>query len=311
MILSVSRRTDIPRFYFDWFLNRLTEGYALVRNPMNFHQVSRITLSPDVVDCIVFWTKNPKPMLEKLDRIAAYPYYVQFTVNPYGREIEGNLPAKNELTDTFKRLSEQLGPERTVWRYSPVLINETYTEAFHVDFFSMLAERLSGYTEQCKLSFIDLYAKIKKRMAALGVGEIPQEQKNRLAQQLFKIAAGQGIAVSACGTIDLAAAGVPPAKCIDDALISRITGYPFHLKKDPGQRGDCYCVSSVDIGAYDTCGNGCAYCYANDSGQAVTRNCKQYDPASPLLCGSLMQGDKVTERAVKSWKEKQTQMRLF
>lgn len=148
-------------------------------------------------------------------------------------------------------------------------------------------------------------------MAALGVGEIPQEQKNRLAQQFFKIAAGQGIAVSACGTIDLAAAGVPPAKCIDDALISRITGYPFHLKKDPGQRGDCYCVSSVDIGAYDTCGNGCAYCYANDSGQAVTRNCKQYDPASPLLCGSLMQGDKVTERAVKSWKEKQTQMRLF
>ena len=306
MIVSASRRTDIPRFYFDWFLNRLNDGYALVRNPMNFSQVSRVPLDPEVVDCIVFWTKNPAPMLGKLDGLKGYPYYVQFTLNPYGNEMECALPPKEELFDTFKRLSERIGPERTVWRYSPVLLSEAYTPETHLAFFERAARTLNGYAKQCKLSFLDMYAKIRKRMHAMGVSEAAGEVNVHLAQKFAALGAENGIEVSACGNLDLAAAGIPPAKCIDDALISKITGFRYSLKKDPGQRADCYCVKSVDVGAYDTCANGCQYCYANASESTVRRSMAEYDPRSPMLCGTLLPGDKVTERRVKSDREGQT-----
>lgn len=309
MIISASRRTDIPRFYFEWFLNRLADGFVLVRNPMNYHQVSRVPLSPEVVDCIVFWTKNPEPMLEKLDCLGSYPYYVQFTLNPYGNEMECALPPKERLITTFRRLAEQVGPQRAVWRYSPVLLNEAYTAEAHLEFFTKTAKALQGYTEQCKLSFIDLYPKIRKRMAAHGVSAVAAGEQIALAREFAEIGRRNGIEVSACGTLDLAAAGVPPAKCIDDALISRITGYRYRLKKDPGQRSDCYCVKSVDVGAYDTCGNGCRYCYANVSDETVKKNMESYDPHAPMLCGTLLQGDKVAQRAAKS--DRAGQMSVF
>lgn len=309
MILSVSRRTDVPRFYFDWFLNRLKEGYCMVRNPMNFRQVSKIRLSPEIVDCIVFWTKEPSPMIGRLAQLKSYPYYIQFTINPYAADMESNLPERAQRMDTFRRLSDKIGPQRVVWRYSPVLLNETYTEEYHLNAFARLARELQGYTQQCKLSFVDLYAKIRKTMDSLGVRNIKEEQKNRMARTFFDIAAREGIAVSACGNIDLVKAGIPPAKCIDDRLISRITGCRYHLKKDSGQREDCSCVKSVDIGAYDTCLNGCRYCYANVSMECARQNMQAYDPLSPLLCSELSPQDKVSERALKS--DRQEQMKLF
>lgn len=300
MIISASRRTDIPRFYFDWLLNRLGDGFALVRNPMNFHQVSRALLSPEVVDCIVFWTKNPGPMLGKLDYIKDYPYYVQFTINPYGTEMECALPPKDRLVETFRRLADRTSAQQAVWRYSPVLLSGTYPAEAHLEFFTKTAEALRGYTEQCKLSFIDFYPKIRKRMEAHGVSALTEGKKADLAQQLAEIGRKNGIEVSACGNLDLAAAGIPRAKCIDDALVSRITGWRLRLKRDTGQRDDCYCVKSVDIGAYDTCGNGCRYCYANASDGAVERNRAGYDPAAPMLCGTLLPEDRVAQRTAKS-----------
>lgn len=309
MIVSASRRTDIPRFYFDWFLNRIKDGYALVRNPMNFNQVSRVPLAPDVVDCIVFWTKNPAPMMGRLDELSGYPYYVQFTINPYGSEMECALPPKKELFDTFHRLADRIGPERAVWRFSPVLLNETYTEEKQLAFFEHAAVTLRGYTKQCKLSFLDLYAKIRKQMRVMGVLENAEEINVRLAKEFAVIGKENGIEVAACGNLDIAAAGIPTAKCIDGELISKITGYRYNFKKDPGQRTDCYCAKSVDIGAYDTCGNGCRYCYANASALAVRRNMREYDVHSPMLCGILMPGDKVTERKTKS--DREGQLTLF
>lgn len=308
MIVSASRRTDIPRFYFDWLLNRLGEGFALVRNPMNFHQVSRVPLSPEVVDCIVFWTKNPEPMLEKLDCLKNYSYYVQFTINPYGPEMECTLPLKERLVKTFQRLADQTSARQAVWRYSPVLLSESYPPEAHLEFFTKTAEALRGYTKQCKLSFLDFYPKIKKRMAVHGVSAVPEKEKILLARQLAEIGRKNGIEVSACGNLDLAAAGIPQAKCIDDALISKITGFQYRLKKDPGQRGDCYCVKSMDIGAYDTCGNGCLYCYANVSDDTVKKNMTGYDPHTPMLCGTLLPGDKVTERAAKPGRIRQVSL---
>ena len=300
MFISASRRTDIPRFFYEWFLNRLREGYVLVRNPINPQQVSRIRLDPEVLDAIIFWTKDPAPMLGKLNGLEPYPYYIQFTLNPYGSDVEHSLPPKKELLQTFRQLSEELGPERVVWRYSPVLYTQKYTAGYHLRAFGRLAEKLDGQTRQCKLSFLDLYPKIKKRMREMGVENGNMRQNIELAKQFAAIGKEHGIEVSACGNLDIQAAGIPPAKCIDDRLISKLTGYSYRFKKDPGQRADCYCAASIDIGAYDTCGNGCQYCYANFSQDSVRRSMRSFDVRSPMLCDSVQPGDKVSTRKVVS-----------
>ena len=300
MILSVSRRTDIPAYYFDWFLNRLRAGYVLVRNPINTRQISRVELSPEAVDAIVFWTKNPAPMLGKLHPLDQYPYYIQFTINPYGRDIEANLPDKPQLVETFKHLAGILGRERLVWRFSPVLINEKYTADFMIKSFQRLAAALENHTRRCNFGFLDIYDKIKAPMAALGVIDPPEDMKRRLTDACSKAARDHGISISLCGHPDPGSLGQEPASCIDRRLIERLLGQAAKLKKDPGQRPECRCAQSVDIGAYDTCANGCRYCYANHSTALAQRNLQKYDPNSPLLCGTPGPRDVITSRAMKS-----------
>lgn len=298
MIISASRRTDIPAYYSDWFFRRLREGYALVRNPMNFHQVSRIDLSPEAVDCIVFWTKDPGPMLGRLGELAGYHYYFQFTLNPYGRDVEENVPPKDgRIVDTFRRLSASIGPEKVVWRYDPILFSRNYTPAYHAENFEKLAERLKGYTEKCTISFLDLYPSIKNDMASLGVREADRARQRDTARELSRIASRCGMRMdTCCEEIDLSGLGIGHARCIDGGLIARITGKPVRAAKDRNQRPACGCVPSADIGSYDTCLHGCKYCYACRSRAALQKNRLRYDAASPLLCGSLRPGDKVGER---------------
>jgi len=159
MIISVSRRTDIPAFYSDWFFKRLEEGFVLVRNPMNPQQVSKVSLSKAVVDCFVFWTKNPKSMLEKLPLLAGYDYYFQFTLNPYDQEIEVNLPKKAEIIKTFIELSNLIGKDRVIWRYDPILLTDKITIGDHLEYFNILAGQLGDYTRKCVISFLDQYQK--------------------------------------------------------------------------------------------------------------------------------------------------------
>lgn len=300
MILSVSRRTDIPRFYFDWFLNRLEAGFVLVRNPMNFHQVSRIELSPQTIDFIVFWSKNPAPMLKKLHLLEPYPYYMQFTINAYDKLIEKNLPDKAELLNTFQQFSDLIGAERMIWRYSPVLLTQKYTPDYHIEFFKKLCQALKGYTKKCNLSFIDMYSKIKCRMAELGISEPDFEQKIYLANEFKKIANQNGIALGACGNLDLEAAKIDKSTCIDGNLIAKLIHKEAVIKKDLNQRNDCYCMPSVDIGTYDTCLNGCEYCYANHAFSKAKRNFDKHNPASPLLFGEITSEDKITLRKQES-----------
>jgi len=157
MIISASRRTDIPAFFSEWIINRLKEQYAYVRNPMNIHQVSKINLSPDVVDCIVFWSKNPKPIINKLNALKDYMYYFQFTLNAYDKDFEENLPTLSTRIDTFQTLSNYIGKERVIWRYDPIIINEKYSIDWHIERFKYLTEQLCLYTEKVTISFIDLY----------------------------------------------------------------------------------------------------------------------------------------------------------
>ena len=307
MILSVSRRTDIPYFYADWFYNRIKEGFVCVRNPMNPHQVSRIKLSPEVVDCIVFWTKNPVPMLERLDEIASYHYYFQFTLTGYSRDVEENLPSKKEvLIPAFQSLAEKIGRNRVVWRYDPILFNEVYTPEYHRKAFRQIAEALNGYTDQCVISFVDTYAKNKASMKALGVCELPESELLEFTRELCKTANANGIRVVSCAEqMDLSQCGVEHGSCIDKARIEAILGCSIEVSRDKNQRPECGCVESVDIGTYNTCKAGCKYCYANHSAESVRRNTEKYDIFSPLLCGTITEEDRVTERKVVSLKQGQ------
>lgn len=167
MILSVSRRTDIPNYYPEWFFNRIKEGFVYVRNPMNPRQISRIDISPDVVDCIVFWTKNPEPMLERLNELSDYRYYFQFTLTGYGRDIEPGIPHKKEkMIPVFKDLADRIGKQRVIWRYDPIMFTSTYTPEYHLKAFEQIASALNGYTEKCVISFVDFYSKNKRNLEA-------------------------------------------------------------------------------------------------------------------------------------------------
>lgn len=307
MILSVSRRTDIPNYYPEWFYNRIKEGVVYVRNPMNPRQVSRIDISPEVVDCIVFWTKNPEPMLARLDELSGYTYYFQFTLTGYGTDIEANvLHKKEKIIPTFQRLSDKIGSRNVVWRYDPILFTKTYTPEYHLKAFEQIARALNGYTKRCVISFVDNYAKIKKSMDRLGVYDISEDGKKAFAKKLSEIAGDNGMTVGSCAeSIDLEQCGIEHNSCIDKNLIEDIIGCKLIVEKDKNQRPVCGCVESVDIGTYNTCKNGCKYCYANYSEESVRRNCEIYNPRSPILCGAISEDDKISERMVKSMKDTQ------
>lgn len=307
MILSVSRRTDIPNYYSEWFFNRIKEGFLYVRNPMNVRQVSKIVLSPDVIDCIVFWSKNPEPMLEHLDELKGYDYYFQFTLTGYGQDIEPNVPHKKEkMIAVFQSLSEIVGKNSVVWRYDPILFNERYTKEYHIEAFRQIAAGLNGYTNKCVISFVDLYAKNRKNMNRLHNQELESEEIKSFAKSLSKIAHSNGMDIATCAEkIDLTDCGIVHNSCIDKALIEEIIGCRLEGKKDKNQRGECGCIESIEVGCYNTCRNGCKYCYANYSTESVERNFRCYNANSPLLCSVLKEEDIITERKVKSMKERQ------
>jgi len=296
MILSVSRRTDVPRFYMEWFLQRLREGYADVRNPMNPRRVSRVPLTKETVDAVVFWTKDPKGLLAHGEEIP-FPYYVQFTLNDYGPEVEPNLPTVGERVESFQKLAEKLGPHRVIWRYDPILFNEKCTPEEHLRRFEKLASALRGSTDQVVISFLDLYPKIQKRIAPLKAMELPEEELRLFAGELARLAKANGMRITTCAeTIDLRAQGVEPGCCIDKNRLEQLLERPLKLSKDKNQRPACGCVESVDIGAYNTCLHGCRYCYANGSDALVARTAGQYDVFSTMLCGKVGEEDTVTVR---------------
>lgn len=307
MILSVSRRTDIPNYYSEWFLNRIKEGYLYVRNPMNPYQVSKINLSPDVVDCIVFWTKNPKPLLSRLDELSAYAFYFQFTLTGYDTDIEYNVPhKKNDVIPTFQNLSRKIGSQQVIWRYDPILFTDKYTPEYHLKAFSEIAQELRGYTSKCVISFVDLYAKNQKSMKELHTYFLTESELIAFATKIAQIASDNDMTVASCAEkTDLSFCGIEHNCCIDKALIEQIIGCKIEAGQDKNQRKECGCIESIDVGTYNTCKNGCQYCYANYSAESVAQNVQQYDANAPILCGQITEEDKITERKVKSFQEKQ------
>lgn len=306
MILSVSRRTDIPNYYSEWFYNRIKEGFLYVRNPMNPHQISRIALSPDIVDCMVFWTKNPANMMPGLDMLQDYNYYFQFTLTGYGKDIEPNLPNKRDLIRTFQSLSEQLGNERIIWRYDPILLNRRYGPEYHIKAFNEIATQLNGYTHKVIISFVDLYAKTMRNTEELNVKSLHNNEMIELARNLAEIAKGNHLKIETCAEqIDLAKFGIAHGSCINKGLMEQLIGCKLKGSKDKNQRAICGCFESVEVGTYNTCRSGCRYCYATFNKEQVKASVALYDRNSPLLCGTIDKDDKITERKVTSLKDAQ------
>lgn len=306
LILSASRRTDIIAFYMDWFMNRLKEGYVLVRNPMNYHQVSKIELNPDVIDCIVFWTKNPANILDKLDMISEYKYYFQITINGYSKDIEHNVPSLDLVIESFKKLSKSIGKEKTIWRYDPILLTDKIDIEYHCNRYEEIASKLEGYTDRCVISFVDLYKKTERNMRNLRIKNFDSITMLKIGRRLSEIARRHGFIIETCSEkIDLLSVGIEHGKCIDDKLISKIVGNKIKVNKDKNQRDVCGCVESIDIGAYNTCKHSCLYCYANYSEMAVKNNILNHNPKSPLLIGEREKDDIIYKRDMKSYIDKQ------
>ena len=307
MIISASRRTDISTYYSEWFFNRLREGYVLVRNPMNARQISRISLSPEAVDGIVFWTKNPVPMLSRLGELEPYPYYFQFTLTAYGRDMEPNLPGKNGvLIPAFQELSRMAGRERVVWRYDPIFLSDRYTVEYHCRYFRVLAAKLGEYTEKCTVSFLDFYRSTARNMRSLHIREMTAAQQREMMERFSEIAGEYGLYIDTCSeAISLEDLGVSHASCVDRERLERIGGYRLNVGRDRNQRKECGCAASVDIGAYDTCGNGCLYCYATDSPPRAAERVRAHRPDSPILFGTVGPEDVIREREAVSLREQQ------
>lgn len=307
MIISASRRTDIPALYSQWFMNRLQEGYALIPNPRNPKRLGRVEFSPDKVDCIIFWTKNPAPMLDKLWEIEerGYSFYFQFTLTPYDQRLERNLPPKSELIRTFRELAERIGPEKVVWRYDPIIIDSTYTLKWHIEHFAEMCAKLNLYTKRIILSFVDPQISLDRKIRALTEDEI-----HILASRFSKIAAQYNLPLFTCAEeIDLTQYGIVHSSCIDQKLIEEIIGCPIKAKKDRNQRETCQCIESIDLGVYDTCINGCTYCYATSNLKRALGNFQNHDPMSPILTGYPKGDEIITERTTSS--QKLSQLRFF
>jgi len=295
-IVSVSRRTDIPAFYAPWFMNRVRAGFARVPNPFNTRQVTTVSLRPEDVTCLVFWTRNPAPLLPFLGefdkRGFRFYFHVTLTGLPYG--LEPGVSPEEESVAVFHRLSDRIGPDKIVWRFDPLFLPPVIPTQETLENFGRLAARLEGVVGRVMVSFVQPYRQAVSRLRRAGLPhDLPDLAKlpardaldhiRPLVKPLAKIARSHRLRLFSCASPhDLSSLGVPPGRCIDGDLIRDLFGLEIPAKKDPGQRSACRCLPSVDIGMYGACRHGCRYCYAG-GGDALARGMVHEESAPELL----------------------------
>ncbi|SFM11865.1 DUF1848 domain-containing protein [Halanaerobium salsuginis] len=312
MIISASRRTDLPAFYSKWFYNRIKAQSVMVRNPFNYRQISKINLSAKLIDCIVFWTKNPTAdFIAQLDLLKDYNYYFQFTINPYNRNLESRVPLKKQIIKKFITLSQKIGKERLIWRYDPIILTDTIDEEYHYKYFDFLAAQLAQYTDKCIISFLDNYKKTEKNLAEINLTALTTTKMKIIASNLADLAAKYDLKLASCAeAVDLTTFNIQPSSCIDSKLIEQISGFKLTAKNDKNQRKFCNCAESIDIGSYNSCLHFCKYCYANSQSEIVEKNFSTHQPESPLLIGNLdLEKDTIKERKFNSFQIKN--LKLF
>ena len=310
MIINTGCRTDIPAFYSKWLMNRIREEYVLVRNPYNPLNVTKYSLSPEVVDCLAFCTKNPEPMLEYLDELDKYKQYWFVTLTPYGKDIEPNVPDKEKVIDSFKKLSNHIGINSIGWRYDPIFINDRFNVEKHIECFEKIARELRGYTHDCTISFLDLYEKVKRNSPELKPPS--KDEQIEIAKAFSKIGKENNMVIhSCCEKTYLEEYGLDISGCMSKDIVEKAIGFSLNPPKVKNLRENCSCLMGNDIGAYNTCLHLCKYCYANYNKELVLENIKKHDEKSPFLIGNFENDDKIIDAKQKSWKIKNEQISLF
>lgn len=291
-VVSASRRTDIPAFYWRWFMKRLATGYCEVANPFNAAQLKRVSLKPEDVAALVFWTRDASFLLKDASRLRdlGYHFHVHYTLTGYPRELERHTPTAGRAVRTLRSLSDAISPERVIWRYDPIVLGSATPPEYHLENFTKLAEQLSGAVGDVYISFCEPYAKTRRRLAGVAekTGWSFELEKNtagqaELAARLAEIAASHGMQLNSCSQPDLTAPGLETGRCVDPDRIKALRPeLELTLKAAPTRPG-CGCVESIDIGAYDTCAFGCEYCYATSSFALPSRHLKEHDPDGSML----------------------------
>jgi len=297
MIISASRRTDIPAFYSKWFMNRVREGFLIKVNPLNANQKKAIPLNPTDVEIIVFWTKNPQPIIPYISELQerTLNFMFQFTLNDYPRDLEPNVPSFNERISTFKKIYEKIGSDKIVWRYDPIIFSNKTPESYHIDKFSQICSAVSQFTQRVVISFVDMYGKVSKKFRHLeDKGYLFEDPckilfaVEKLSSSLSKIAKDYNLEIFSCSEkFNLDNLGIAHGSCIDASLISKILNRNILYKKDKGQRLECLCTESIDIGMYNTCRFNCEYCYATLNKNISQQNYLRHNPESPILIGDI------------------------
>ena len=310
MIIQTGNRTDIPAFYSKWFANRLREGSVLVRNPFNPISVTRYELRPDIVDLIVFCTKNPAPMLPYMQLLKPYHQYWFVTITPYGTDIEPHVPPYWDVIAAFQKLSGIVGKKNMCWRYDPILIHADFGIDRHIEAFRSMAKALSPYTDTCVISFIDLYTKVRRNYPE--ARSVSMDDQITLTKAFVEIGIEHGLTIKPCGeSRRLEAYGADCSGCMTEKTFEDAIGQRLHLPPNPNNRKECACYITNDIGQYNTCGHLCRYCYANADTALVAYNMRQHDPASPLLIGHPGPEDIIHEAKQESWIEPQMRLEDF
>lgn len=298
MILSVSQRCDIPAFFSKWFYQRIKEGYADVRTPFDPNLVHRVNLSRENVDLIVFMSKNPLPMMDRLDELNGYNCCFQITITPYHSDIE-NVQNKKKIIEAVQYLSQRYGNHAAVVRYDPILLNRRYTIEYHKSAFAKLCKQLAGFIDTIIFSFIDEYKNTRRHKSELQLIQIGDAQMIEIAKGLAEIANQYNIHLQTCGErIDLDSLGIQKGSCISGSLFKAFdihTAYPLAKTRGEG----CDCLAYTDLGAYNCCVNGCKYCYANYDETMIKTNMYHHDPMSSMLIGYLKPEDKLIDKRQK------------
>lgn len=300
MILNTGGRTDTVQYYSEWLLNRFREGYVLSRNPLFPNVINRIELSPDTIDVVVFCSKDYAPILDRLHEISdRFKCYYHYTITAYDTDIEPNVPSIEQSVETLKQLSAQVGKEKVAWRYDPVLLTEKYTIEKHFETFDYMARELSPYVDRCIFSFVEMYKKLAVNMPELQ--PISNDNKLLLVKGLGAIAKQYGLYLQTCAAKDdYLRFGVHHSGCMTTEIFSRALGLNFKHQAHKGNRIGCACMESRGLGDYNSCPNGCRYCYANKDHAKAAENYRRHDPKSPLLLGDVLPTDTIKPAVQKS-----------
>ena len=293
MILNTGGRTDTVQYYSEWLLNRFREGYVLSRNPLFPNLINRIELTPETIDVVVFCSKDYAPILDRLHEISdRFNCYYHYTITAYDTDIEPRVPSIAQSIDTLKRLAAQVGKDKIAWRYDPVLLTDTYTIERHLETFDYMARELTPHVSRCIFSFVEMYKKLEVNMPELR--PLTDEQKRMLAQGLGAIAKEYGLYLQTCATReDYEPFGIHRSGCMTTEIFGEALGLTFKRHAHTGNRLGCACMESHGLGDYNSCPNGCRYCYANKDHAKALDNYRLHDPQSPLLLGHVHEGDAI------------------